>query len=478
MSASGKTGWGTPGGGSGGGGSGWSVKRLTGLSPLALGAALATALVGVGLSLEFAAGAVDPGALGIRGPVLLVALGALCVVGLTIRRKPSIAWIAASFAAGLATVEIVSLARAISEPAIVAAPGDGVPTGDGGPALLVLAAVARLTTVAIAFSYAFIRPATNSRRGEWVRIGLIGVAIWVVAVEVLAAVAALDAAGANPFSVWPERFANRATFIATSLAVLAGVVMDLLEPVRAARRRLDAEGAEQAGSTAAGPAGGLDRAARFVDLVVDELLPERRAARRRIVEGERARLASDLHAAVLPELRSALASARGAGASDTAGVGRHLESAVGSVEDLMAMREPVIIEAFGLLPAIEWLAERTQLRGKLEVRLDIAGASVGAQPGRPPLAVERAAFRVAQLALDNVVRHAQAKTATVSFASGADHLEVSIADDGHGIDLERPTDGRGLRDMRQEADAVSASLTVTGGTGTRVDFAWRARTTA
>ena len=432
-----------------------------GLSAPALGGALATTLVGLALSLELAVGAANPSDVGGRGPLLLIAAGALCVLWLTFRRKPSVAWIAATLAAGLAAVEIIALARAAEGP-----------TGDGGPALLVLAAVARLTTAALGLSYVFTRPAAATRRREWIRYGLVAAGIWVVAVEWLAAIAAAGAPDVNPLSVWPERFANRAALGAAAVAVLLGAALDLVGPVRAARRHLRAEEAQgrAAGATS------LDRVARFVDLVADELLPERRAARLKIVEGERARLASDLHAAVLPELRQALASATGPG--DPAGVGRHLESAVGSVEDLMASREPVIIEAFGLLPAIEWLAERTQLRGGLEVRLDLADGSVGAAEGRPPLAVERAAFRVAQLALDNVVRHAGATTATVSFASGPDRLEVSIADDGQGIELDRPTDGRGLRDMRQEADAVSATLTVTGGSGTRIDFAWRARTTA
>src|SRR6267154_423149 len=71
------------------------------------------------------------------------------------------------------------------------------------------------------------------------------------------------------------------------------------------------------------------------------------------------------------------------------------------LERLMADRWPVVLEAFGLVEALEDLAERTEADGTVEVGLEVQGAA-----GRPRPEIERAAWRVAQLAIDNAVRHA------------------------------------------------------------------------
>ena len=66
------------------------------------------------------------------------------------------------------------------------------------------------------------------------------------------------------------------------------------------------------------------------------------------------------------------------------------------------------------MPGIEWLAERVEDRSDVRVEIVVDGGDGVRSPGvaRPvrPRGTERAAFRVAQLALDNVVRHAPAST--------------------------------------------------------------------
>jgi signal transduction histidine kinase len=50
-----------------------------------------------------------------------------------------------------------------------------------------------------------------------------------------------------------------------------------------------------------------------------------------------------------------------------------------------------------------------------------------------PEAVETAAYRIAQEALTNVVRHADARHAHITLNTAADALTVTVTDDGHGI---------------------------------------------
>ena len=106
-------------------------------------------------------------------------------------------------------------------------------------------------------------------------------------------------------------------------------------------------------------------------------LPARSDARREATEAERARLAADLHAHVLPELRRAAAAAASAGAPPEMQV--DLRRALEDVEQLMHQRQSIVLEQFGLVAALEWLAERTEERSALRVQLDLDGAV----PGRP-----------------------------------------------------------------------------------------------
>src|SRR6185369_7847802 len=76
-----------------------------------------------------------------------------------------------------------------------------------------------------------------------------------------------------------------------------------------------------------------------------ELVPGQSAAGEATAAAERTRLAGDLHAAVLPGLRRAIAEAETGG--DPEALARHLRSVDLELERLMADRWPVVLEAFG-----------------------------------------------------------------------------------------------------------------------------------
>jgi signal transduction histidine kinase len=181
--------------------------------------------------------------------------------------------------------------------------------------------------------------------------------------------------------------------------------------------------------------------------------------RRQGVEHERARLAAELHARVLPDLRRAAEAAEATGtASDPLAVG--LRHAVEDVEELMHGRQSVVLEEYGLVAALEWLAERTQQRRPLVVDLELDGASVDDR-GAVTKPIAQAAFRIAQLAIDNVVRHASATRVVLHLTVDAARFELVIEDDGTGIEPGRERGsraGRGLHDMRAAAAEIGATL--------------------
>jgi signal transduction histidine kinase len=243
--------------------------------------------------------------------------------------------------------------------------------------------------------------------------------------------------------------------------VLLGLLGDLRPAVRRARHRGIIEGQRRMPTT-------------LVRTLLDELVPGRAAAQTAVAEMERARLASDLHAEVFPLLARAIArSERGALPAELTG---HLRDMEKDLRALMSERRLVILEEFGLVPALEWLAEQTQDRFEVEVELDVEEAD----DQRPPRDVERAAFRIAQLALDNAVRHGNPRKVALATRSSTRRVDLSVRDDGAGIAPEalRAATLRnraGLADMRIEADRVGAALDVRSARpGTEVTFSWAA----
>jgi signal transduction histidine kinase len=264
------------------------------------------------------------------------------------------------------------------------------------------------------------------------------------------------------------------TFLVAVLGfTLLGGAGDARPAARRARRRVAGE--QPAPSTA------RDRARHALAVAsafADEVGPGRTRARQAAV-AERSRIARELHAEVVPAIRHALVEAERDGSPERLAVG--LRAVLGEVDALVASRHSVVLEVGGLVPAIEWLAERTEDRSDVRVTIDVAeSGSDGA--ARPPASVAGAAYRVAELALDNVVRHAPRSYARIDIVAEPDLVSLAIADDGPGLraDAERGAAAagrRGLADMRAEASAVDASLRIStrdGAAGTLVRFRWPA----
>ncbi len=383
-------------------------------------------------------------------PLLFAAAG-LCVAGLLRERGPAGAWLAAVGVAGITALEILGAVRARQL----------VGDQQAWPLLVLIADLALLGAAAIAGGYAIRADLLGRIRGLWQFIVVAGLAV-VAMTGVWSAVQELGSIGVladpNATELPPLRISGRLAAGYVAVMALAGIWGDLRGPLRRARAR-------------SATARDLPRA------VVDELLPSAAAAQRRGRDEERARLAADLHALVLPDLRRA---AQAAEASDVATAGDRprpvapdLRQAVEGVERLMHQRQSIVLEEYGVVAALEWLAERTEQRGGLVVEIELDGADVGTPAAIPP-AIARAAFRVALLAVDNVVRHARASRALIRLDVDAGRGRLAVVDDGVGIeDAVRGRGGRGVIDMRAAAAEVGAKLKVERRPGgTAVELTW------
>jgi ligand-binding sensor domain-containing protein/signal transduction histidine kinase len=97
-------------------------------------------------------------------------------------------------------------------------------------------------------------------------------------------------------------------------------------------------------------------------------------------------------------------------------------------------------------------------------------------PRRLSVAAEHHLFRIAQEALTNAVRHAQASQVSVSLAFAADAVALAVSDDGRGLPSEKPAHGFhfGLSGMRERARALGTRLEVESapGSGTTIRVRW------
>lgn len=248
--------------------------------------------------------------------------------------------------------------------------------------------------------------------------------------------------------------------------VLLLLAFGALGAVRTAAIRADARAATAWPSRDAHAGSALDRMAD----VLRELVPgvDRGDA---AVEAERTRLAGDLHATVLPALRRAIAEVEAGGPPEL--LAQRLETVDTELERLMAERWPVVLDTFGLTTALEELAERIEHDADVTVEL-----SVEIDEGRPPRHVERAAWRAAQLAIDNAVRHGASTRIDVSISTARESLALVVTDDGGGFDVGDATrrPGRGLTDLEHRAESIGGEASIASmiGVGTTVRFAWPA----
>lgn len=111
------------------------------------------------------------------------------------------------------------------------------------------------------------------------------------------------------------------------------------------------------------------------------------------------------------------------------------------------------------------LLGRTRLAALLEVEGEYSPA-----PG-----VRVVFYRIAQEALNNITKHAQARQVSINLLCHPKQLTLTIIDDGQGFNPQQVAVGHfGLQIMRERAAAIGASLAIDSepGRGTKIVAAW------
>ncbi|MDN5200179.1 PAS domain S-box protein [Fulvivirgaceae bacterium BMA10] len=123
---------------------------------------------------------------------------------------------------------------------------------------------------------------------------------------------------------------------------------------------------------------------------------------------------------------------------------------------------PVVLKKMGIEPAITQLCKQTEKVGNLSILLDQKGENIEAGE-RVLLAI----YRIAQEALNNIVKHANATQVKVQIFRDTKNATLIIADNGSGFDVaeQMRRAGSGLHNMKERASLVNGEFYVESSIG-------------
>jgi two-component system, NarL family, sensor histidine kinase UhpB len=157
--------------------------------------------------------------------------------------------------------------------------------------------------------------------------------------------------------------------------------------------------------------------------------------------------------ALPPALRQALAHTLGDSRAQ-------VHEATMAMRDVMGNLRPHSLDDHGLQTALAWYAKQFSARAGIDVSV-----RAGAPHERAAADVEIALFRIAQEALNNVAKHAHAKSVVIALECHGSEYVMSVVDDGMGFRasderMDGPRPKLGVVTMRERARAVGGRLSV------------------
>ncbi len=133
---------------------------------------------------------------------------------------------------------------------------------------------------------------------------------------------------------------------------------------------------------------------------------------------------------------------------------------------------PSVLLNFGLVPSVKILCENMEKYGGLKVNQSYSENIL-----LTTISFEKAItlYRLVQEAVNNILKHANAKNIFVSIENNATHINVLIEDDGGGFEINNKNKintGKGLSSMSQRAELSGGKCTIESnpGKGTKIDI--------
>lgn len=119
----------------------------------------------------------------------------------------------------------------------------------------------------------------------------------------------------------------------------------------------------------------------------------------------------------------------------------------------------------GLIPSTQYIANQINQTGVIQVTVNAIGITQRLENSK-----EIQLFRMIQELLTNIIKHAEAKEATVQFTEDQNQLIIMVEDDGLGFEPDKNFDGMGLANLKKRINRINGSLNIDSspGNGTTV----------
>lgn len=142
-----------------------------------------------------------------------------------------------------------------------------------------------------------------------------------------------------------------------------------------------------------------------------------------------------------------------------------MSEAINDLSDLSRSLSSEIILNNGLIKALEFEAVQLEKPGKYTINFSVRGNPVFLNTD-----TELVLFRIAQEALNNIVKHADASQIDISLNYNKFLLAMAITDNGRGFDTGLPLTGTGIQNIKKRVAILNGSLHITSGndTGTQI----------
>jgi signal transduction histidine kinase len=136
-----------------------------------------------------------------------------------------------------------------------------------------------------------------------------------------------------------------------------------------------------------------------------------------------------------------------------------LDTTIQTVRRIATELRPSILDDLGLIAAVEWHSQEFERRSGIRTRFHPAIPEMDCSS-----AMSIGLFRICQEALTNVARHSGAKQVDITLESNAAGIILQIADDGRGLDQQKPAPGAvrslGMLGMKERALMMGGSVNI------------------
>jgi signal transduction histidine kinase len=136
-----------------------------------------------------------------------------------------------------------------------------------------------------------------------------------------------------------------------------------------------------------------------------------------------------------------------------------VESSLAVIRNMALLLRPSMLDDLGLAAALEWLGREVSRPTGVRIRVRAEGL-----PAELPDEHKTCIFRIAQEALNNVCKHANAHAVEISVRANRNWLTMTLQDDGRGFQNGR-VGGLGLKGMQERAESLGGSIKITSGLG-------------